>query len=110
MRNGYEHNQKQEKRAPLVRCAIYTRKSTEEGLDQEFRSSTFRQEDPKDSHRSIIRVRRERNRSTPRLSRPLAPGRLPTPLLAGPMRALQLRRLDTERRRADANEPPRRQI
>ena len=38
MRNGYEHNQKQEKRAPLVRCAIYTRKSTEEGLEQEFNS------------------------------------------------------------------------
>src|SRR4051812_4384965 len=38
MRNGHEHNQKQEKRAPVVRCAIYTRKSTEEGLDQEFNS------------------------------------------------------------------------
>src|SRR5881394_1291309 len=38
MRNGYEHNQKQEKRSPIVRCAIYTRKSTEEGLDQEFNS------------------------------------------------------------------------
>src|SRR5216683_944031 len=36
MRNGYEHNQRREKSA--VRCAIYTRKSTEEGLDQEFNS------------------------------------------------------------------------
>ena len=38
MRNGYKHNQGQEKRAPVVRCAIYTRKSTEEGLEQEFNS------------------------------------------------------------------------
>ena len=26
------------KSAPMVRCAIYTRKSTEEGLDQDFNS------------------------------------------------------------------------
>jgi len=26
------------KSAPTIRCAIYTRKSTEEGLDQEFNS------------------------------------------------------------------------
>ena len=38
MRNGYKKNQEQEKRTPVVRCAIYTRKSTEEGLEQEFNS------------------------------------------------------------------------
>ena len=38
MRNGYKQNQGQEKRATVVRCAIYTRKSTEEGLEQEFNS------------------------------------------------------------------------
>ena len=27
---------------PLVRCAVYTRKSTEEGLEQEFNSPTVR--------------------------------------------------------------------
>jgi site-specific DNA recombinase len=38
MRNGHKQNQGQEKRTPVVRCAIYTRKSTEEGLEQEFNS------------------------------------------------------------------------
>src|SRR5881394_2608224 len=38
MRNGYDNNHNQEKRTPVVRCAIYTRKSTEEGLEQEFNS------------------------------------------------------------------------
>src|SRR5256712_12506979 len=34
------HNNKSEPRAtlPLIRCALYTRKSTEEGLEQEFNS------------------------------------------------------------------------
>src|ERR1700676_3585093 len=33
LRSGEMH-----KSAPIVRCAIYTRKSTEEGLDQDFNS------------------------------------------------------------------------
>ena len=39
MHNGFDH--KKDGRvtiSPIVRCAIYTRKSTEEGLDQEFNS------------------------------------------------------------------------
>ena len=32
------------KSVPIVRCAIYTRKSTEEGLDQEFNSLHARSE------------------------------------------------------------------
>src|SRR5437868_4569593 len=38
MRNGSEHKEGRGKSTPLIRCAIYTRKSTEEGLDQEFNS------------------------------------------------------------------------
>ena len=38
MRNGFEHKEGRGKSAPVIRCAIYTRKSTEEGLDQEFNS------------------------------------------------------------------------
>src|SRR5947207_8888273 len=38
MRNGFDHKEGRRKSAPVVRCAIYTRKSTEEGLDQEFNS------------------------------------------------------------------------
>src|SRR5438876_1445900 len=36
MRNSLEHNERRGKSTPVIRCAIYTRKSTEEGLDQEF--------------------------------------------------------------------------
>jgi site-specific DNA recombinase len=36
MRNGVDGNRTKE--APLVRCAIYTRKSTEEGLEKDFNS------------------------------------------------------------------------
>ena len=38
MRNGFDHKEGRGKSAPVIRCAIYTRKSTEEGLDQEFNS------------------------------------------------------------------------
>src|SRR6476660_8571640 len=38
VRNGFENKEGQGKSAPVIRCAIYTRKSTEEGLDQEFNS------------------------------------------------------------------------
>src|SRR5438874_10028904 len=38
MRNGVDHKEGRGKSAPVIRCAIYTRKSTEEGLDQEFNS------------------------------------------------------------------------
>ncbi len=38
MRKGVDHKEGRGKSAPLIRCAIYTRKSTEEGLDQEFNS------------------------------------------------------------------------
>src|SRR6266581_751278 len=38
MRNGVDRNEGRGKSAPVIRCAIYTRKSTEEGLDQEFNS------------------------------------------------------------------------
>src|SRR5947207_14982159 len=38
MRNGVVHKEGRGKSAPVIRCAIYTRKSTEEGLDQEFNS------------------------------------------------------------------------
>jgi site-specific DNA recombinase len=38
MRNGFDNREGRGKGAPLIRCAIYTRKSTEEGLDQEFNS------------------------------------------------------------------------
>src|SRR5438552_17736397 len=38
MRNGFDHKEGRGKSTPLMRCAIYTRKSTEEGLDQEFNS------------------------------------------------------------------------
>jgi site-specific DNA recombinase len=33
-----QHSRKSAATLPLVRCAIYTRKSTEEGLEQEFNS------------------------------------------------------------------------
>jgi site-specific DNA recombinase len=32
------HSKKAAATLPLVRCAIYTRKSTEEGLEQEFKA------------------------------------------------------------------------
>src|SRR5438270_8829921 len=38
MRNGVDHKEGRGKSTPVIRCAIYTRKSTEEGLDQEFNS------------------------------------------------------------------------
>jgi len=38
VRNGFDHKEGPRKSAPVIRCAIYTRKSTEEGLDQEFNS------------------------------------------------------------------------
>src|SRR5438045_9550098 len=38
VRNGFDHKEGRGKSAPVIRCAIYTRKSTEEGLDQEFNS------------------------------------------------------------------------
>src|SRR5438094_7215895 len=38
MRNGFDQKEGRGKSAPVIRCAIYTRKSTEEGLDQEFNS------------------------------------------------------------------------
>src|SRR6266404_6161842 len=39
VRNGFDHHKEgRVKSAPVIRCAIYTRKSTEEGLDQEFNS------------------------------------------------------------------------
>src|SRR5437588_2658692 len=38
MRNGFDQKDGRGKSAPVIRCAIYTRKSTEEGLDQEFNS------------------------------------------------------------------------
>ncbi len=38
MRRSVDHKEGRGKSAPLIRCAIYTRKSTEEGLDQEFNS------------------------------------------------------------------------
>src|SRR6476660_7855121 len=38
VRNGFENKEGRGKSAPVIRCAIYTRKSTEEGLDQEFNS------------------------------------------------------------------------
>src|SRR5437762_14203208 len=38
MRNGFDHKEGRGKSTPVIRCAIYTRKSTEEGLDQEFNS------------------------------------------------------------------------
>src|SRR5437879_2555375 len=38
VRNGFEHKDGRVTISPKVRCAIYTRKSTEEGLDQEFNS------------------------------------------------------------------------
>src|SRR5438046_8877729 len=38
MRNGVDHKEGRRKSAPVIRFAIYTRKSTEEGLDQEFNS------------------------------------------------------------------------
>src|SRR6202158_1627097 len=38
MRNDLSPNAARGKSVPIVRCAIYTRKSTEEGLDQEFNS------------------------------------------------------------------------
>src|SRR5881275_1508879 len=38
MRNGIDHKEGRGKSAPVIRCAVYTRKSTEEGLDQEFNS------------------------------------------------------------------------
>src|SRR5438046_10194701 len=38
MRNGFDQKEGRGKSTPVVRCAIYTRKSTEEGLDQEFNS------------------------------------------------------------------------
>ena len=38
MRRSVDHKEGRGNSAPLIRCAIYTRKSTEEGLDQEFNS------------------------------------------------------------------------
>ena len=38
MRNGVDRDERRGKSTPVIRCAIYTRKSTEEGLDQEFNS------------------------------------------------------------------------
>ncbi len=35
---GDEHEQQNSTRPKTIRCAIYTRKSTEEGLDQQFNS------------------------------------------------------------------------
>ena len=37
-RNGGANEDGKARGTPTVRCAIYTRKSTEEGLDQEFNS------------------------------------------------------------------------
>ena len=34
MRNGVDQNERRGKSAPVIRCAIYTRESTEEGLEQ----------------------------------------------------------------------------
>src|SRR5438046_1745650 len=38
MRNGFDQKEGRGKSTPVIRFAIYTRKSTEEGLDQEFNS------------------------------------------------------------------------
>jgi len=38
MRNNHQSANTSEQRPAKLRCAIYTRKSTEEGLDQEFNS------------------------------------------------------------------------
>ena len=38
MRNNHRDGNAPEQRPAKLRCAIYTRKSTEEGLDQEFNS------------------------------------------------------------------------
>src|SRR5207245_7050485 len=38
MRNGVDQKEGRGKSTPVIRCAIYTRKSTEEGLEQEFNS------------------------------------------------------------------------
>ena len=39
-RNGAPVRQSLENRRATVRCAVYTRKSTDEGLEQEFNSPT----------------------------------------------------------------------
>ena len=38
MRNSFGSKNARENAAKTIRCAIYTRKSTEEGLDQDFNS------------------------------------------------------------------------
>src|SRR6266446_6904489 len=65
LRSGEVHNgfdYKKEGRgtgSPIVRCAIYTRKSTEEGLDQEFNSLHAQRESGRSVHREPKRGRLE---------------------------------------------------
>jgi hypothetical protein len=53
-------NQKAAATLPLVRCAIYTRKSTEEGLEQEFNSLDAQRE----SAEAFIRSQAHENSTT----------------------------------------------
>src|SRR5437773_6373223 len=55
MRNGFEPKEGRGKSAPVIRCAIYTPKSTEEGLDQEFNSLDAQRE----SAEAFVRSQKE---------------------------------------------------